>query len=123
MVRLFIVCICLLFSLTSHAQQHWKTRGQISVYSDHYGFKAKNDSTLTGRRPNNFTRFAITPFFTYKKELKIPVTLIFSANQTNTLTPSSSEASFTSFLYNPANIIRIAPSYKWATLQLSLIHI
>lgn len=122
MVRQLIVCICIVFPLISHSQQAWKTRGQISVYSDHYAFKASNDCTLTGRRPNQFTRFAITPYFVYKKELKIPVTLIFSANQTNSLTPASDKKSISSFLYNPANIIRIAPSYKWATLEIGSLY-
>lgn len=122
MVRLFFISICLLSALITSAQKNWNTRGLIGVYSDHYAFQAKNDSSLTGRRPNSLTRFVITPYFSYKKHLKVPVTLIFSANQTNTLTPASKKQDVSTFLYNPANIIRIAPTYKWATLEIGSLY-
>lgn len=116
---IFLMAFCLL-SFLGFGQNQLQVNGQAAIYHDNYSIRNFGNSDFNPRRPNNFTRFVITPYFS-AKDFDMPVHLIFALQQTNTLTPQTSQQNFKDFLLNPANQISIAPRYKWARLSVGRI--
>lgn len=79
----------------------------------------------SARRPWNLLRFNFSPTFNFGK-LSLPFSFNFTPMQTNFTTPSTggfgsiggSSQNLWQFLTNPLNNFGIAPTYKWAKLQL-----
>ncbi|MGB0166629.1 MAG: hypothetical protein ACPF8V_07215, partial [Luteibaculum sp.] len=110
-----LIPLLLLISLPLLAQKEWNTRGSIEFQSDLYSFQSNSDD-LRGRRPGALNRLLLNSNFYQRDGWQIPVTLVIPFNQTTTLYPNQ-ESGLDAIIYNPANIIRIAPSYKWFSLQ------
>ncbi|TXC75252.1 porin family protein [Luteibaculum oceani] len=107
----------LLSSCFLFGQSEWKLRGSAEFQSDLYSFKS-NSSELNGRRPDALNRFIFNSHLSNGKGWEIPAFLILPFNQTTTLYPQQANSNY---LYDPANIIRISPRYKWMQLHLGRI--
>lgn len=91
--------------------------GQLGFNSQWYSMQSDAPELIYARRPSDLYRVMISPVF-YAGDFRLPVTIVFSSRQTNTISFPAPEQTFSQFLRNPLNTFRLAPSYKWATATL-----
>jgi hypothetical protein len=123
-VKLHLILCCLIFSfipkmLDAQPASHPGVRvsGQLGFNSQWYSMQSDGAHFIYARRPSDLYRVMIAPVF-HAGDFRLPVTIVFSSRQTNTVTFPAPEQTFTQFVQNPLNTFRFAPSYKWATATL-----
>jgi hypothetical protein len=90
--------------------------GSMILSSDFYGSTADASAFFSPRRPSSLYRMMFTPTISIG-EISLPFSFILSSTQTNVITPTAPNQSFTQFLQNPMNTIQCSPKYKWIELH------
>ena len=102
-----------LLEATENTSAHWNLSGQLSLNSQWYHMNSDELSAVQPRQPGNLHRFMLTPTLSYG-EFRLPVRIIFSSRQTNSVSMRAAHQGFQQFLQNPINTFSVSPSYRWA---------
>lgn len=110
---------------TSSSGSDWfQIHGSASVSAEFYDASSSADSLgvpiWTPRRPANLYRLLFTPTITLFDRVTIPITLVLTSTETNTITPSTVSPTLAQFFTNPLNALSISfkPGVEWAEFQL-----
>ncbi|MBK9248903.1 MAG: hypothetical protein IPM69_12510 [Ignavibacteria bacterium] len=96
---------------TSKPDSTFAISGVMSISSDMYSASADATAGFAPRRPSSLYRLVFLPEISIHG-FRIPLALILSTPQTNTLSQIAPNQTFTQFLQNPQNVVSIAPKYK-----------
>lgn len=109
---------------TTSSSEWFRIYGSASISADFYDAASSADSMgapiWSPRRPANLYRLLFTPTITLFDRITIPITLVLTSTETNTITPSTLSPSLTQFFTNPLNALSISfkPGVEWAEFQL-----
>ncbi len=128
-VRAAFAASCLLLLLCStvvrtQEESSWfRISGSASVSAEYYWMNSSTDTlgvpVWSPRRPANLYRFMFTPTITLFDNVTIPITLILTSTETNTITPATLSPTLAQFFTNPLNAFSVSfkPGVDWAELQ------
>lgn len=91
----------------------WKISGGLNLSSQWYSINSEGPDGIRPRQPRDLHRVMFTPTL-QAGDFQLPVTVVFSSRQTNSISMQATSQSFAQFMTNPMNTFSIAPSWKWA---------
>lgn len=102
---------------SSYAQEGIRLSGQMGFNSQWYSMQSDAAYMMDPRRPSDLYRVMVSPVL-HAGDFRLPLTVVFSTRQTNTVGFHLPGQTFSQFIRNPLHTFRLAPSYKWASATL-----
>lgn len=91
--------------------------GTIMLSAELYTMSASPSGSVTPRRPSSLARLVATPTLQIG-DIVLPVTLVLSSRQTNSVTPTLPSENVLQWLQNPLNTVSFSPRWKWAQFHI-----